>query len=165
MENTFLGFDTSSVPRVKTMGGRDHVANGNYLAAATSAVWACAASNEECCYWHLEFTILQGDFKGCEIPCRFNCQHPNPEVVKLGKGQLCYYLDCIGNTDPQSPEDMCNVPVIITVRNRKNEFTSSNGKDTVATVSEIVRFDKGKYWQPPVPKSDPQSQSDDPTHW
>ena len=164
--NSFLGFDISSIARVKTLGGRDHVANGNYLAAAISAAWLCAASNVECCYWYIIFTILEGEFKGCEIPYRFNCKHPNPEVVEIGRGQLCPYLDCIGNNDPQSTDDLCNVPVIITVRNRKSEFTGSNGKDRVATVSEIVRFESAKLWQPPVPKSDlspiaaPQTQSE-----
>ena len=163
--NSLLGFDIASTPRVKTLGGRDQVPNGNYLAAAISAAWLCAASNVACCYWYIIFTILEGEFKGCEIPYRFNCQHPNPEVVELGQGQLCHYLDCIGNTDPQGTEDLCNVPVMITVRNKKSEF-NSNGKDRVATVSEIVRFESAKLWQPPVPKSDlspiaaPQTQSE-----
>ena len=158
-KNSFLDFDISSTPRVKTMGGRDQVPNGNYLAAAISAAWMCAVSNVECCYWYFIFTILEGEFKGYEIPCRFNCKYPDPEIVELGRGQLCHYLDCIGNTDPQSEADLCNVPVMITVRNRTSKF-NSNGKDRVATVSEIVRFESAKYWQPPVPQSDPRCQDE-----
>ena len=139
--NTFLGFDPTTIARVETLGGSDQVPNGAYMAAVTFAERMVAKRNEECCYWRLRFTILDEEFKGCEIPVRFNSSHQNPEVVELGRGALCHYLDCIGNTDPQCEADLCNVPVLITVRNKKNEFTGINGKPVVATVSEIVRID------------------------
>jgi hypothetical protein len=139
-QNIFLGLDPSKVVRVETMGSRDRIPNGVYLAEATSAVKQIARSNGECTYWHLFFTILEGEFKGYGIPARFNCDHQNSEVIELGQGQLCHYLDCIGNTDPQCEADFCHVPVLITVLNKKNKF-DRNGKEVEAMVSEVRRFD------------------------
>ena len=143
MFNTFLGFDPSSVTRVKTLSGRDRVASGSYWAEVTSVERMVAKSNGHCCYWLLIFTILDGLFRGCEIPVRFNCAHQNPEVVELGRGQMAHYLDCIGVTDPQDENDLCNVPVVITVRNKMNRFTGDDGREVVTPVSEIVSIDPG----------------------
>ena len=153
--NNFLGFDPSSVTRVKTLGGRDRVASGSYLAEVTSVERMVAKSNGNCCYWLLLFTILDGLFKGCEIPVRFNCAHQNLEVVELGRGQMAHYLDCIGVTDPQNAADLCNVPVVITVRNKTSRFTSDDGKEVVATVSEIVSFDSSRGVDVTAPQDEP----------
>ena len=158
MFNDFLGFDPSAVARVETLGGRDNIPNGIYKAEVTSAVRKNARSNEGTVYWNFLFTILEGEFKGYGIPVRINCVHENPEAVELGQCQLAHYLDCIGNTDPQCEADLCHIPVLITVLNKRNEFIGRNGKQVVATVSEVIQIDPDRTLHTPVPQPEAQHQ-------
>ena len=150
--NSFLGFDPSSVTRVETLGGRDQIPNGIYKAEVTSAVRKNARSKENAAYWNFLFTILEGEYEGCGIPVRFHCENENPKAVEIGQGQLAHYLDCIGNTAPQCEADLCHIPVLITVLNKRNEFTKRNGKKN--TLSEVVQIDPDRAWHTPEPQAE-----------
>jgi len=179
MYNSFLNFDLSAARRVERMGKQDNIPNGMYKAVAKSARWRAARDSEDCCYWHLMLTILDGEYEGYSIPVRFSCMHPNPEVVEMAQGQLAHYMDCIGVTDPQNSDDLCNVPVLITVLNKRHEFTGSNGKEVDTIISEVVRFDpltirfdppapveqlESEYQIAPPAQYDPTAQTGSPLH-
>jgi hypothetical protein len=147
----FLGFDVEATSVVEVLGKIDPILNGIYRAKVTSAERRPTKQCVDCWFWLLQFTITAGEFAGRCLPFRFNIVNTNQQAEEIGRGQLCHYLHCIGNLSPNSADDLCNVPVLITVVTRKNSFTGRNDEVIEGVTNEIVRIEPCKDQAEPMP--------------
>ena len=147
----FLGFDVSSTQVVEVLGKIDPVPDGRYRVKVTSAERRVTKQCVDCWFWLLQFTIIAGEFAGRSLAFRFNIVNTNKQAEEIGRGQLCHYLNCIGNQSPQSEADLCGVPVIITVTSRKNSFTGRNDEVIEGITNEIVRIEPCRDQGEPMP--------------
>ena len=113
--------------------------NGDYTAAITNtAEKSTRAGNGS--YLELTFQILEGEFSGRNIWERLNINNPSPNAVKVSKQRLSDICKAVGIYTPNDSSELQNIPLTITVVNRKradtgemrNEIKSFAGKSAAA---------------------------------
>lgn len=102
-------------------------------------------------YLQLEFTVIDGEYKGRKIWSRLNINNPNSVAVKIAQGDLSAICRSVGVMQPRDSIELHNLPLMITVKLKKRQ-------DTGELTNEI----KG-YEPKPTPIVQPQAPTTAPT--
>lgn len=74
-------------------------------------------------YLELTFEIIDGDFKGRKVWARLNLENQNSTAVQIARSELSAICRAVGVMQPQDSIELHNLPLIITVRCKKNPET------------------------------------------
>ena len=100
---------------------------GKYLAAITESEMK-ATKKGDGSYLQLEFTVLDGDYKGRKVWDRLCINHPNDLTQKIARGNLSAICRAVGVMQPRDSVELHNIPLLITVKVKKrtdnNELTN-----------------------------------------
>jgi hypothetical protein len=111
----------------------DPIPAGKYVAAITVSEMKHTPSTHEP-YLQLEFTVLDGDYKGRKVFDRLFINHPSERVQKIERGRLSAICRAIGVMQPKDSKDLHNLELIINVKLKKS---SDNGEPT----NKIIGFE------------------------
>ena len=102
------------------------IPDGDYLAAVTkSEVKTSKAGNE---YLSLGFQILEGAKKNLWVWSNYNIGHPDHDVKRMAWGQLTVLCQAIGIDEFDETEELHDLPLIITVKNKGDNVNITNCK-------------------------------------
>ena len=100
----------------------DPLPAGKYIAAITASETK-PTKNGDGNYLQLEFTILDGEYKDRKVWDRLCLNHPNPQTVKIARGNLSALCRAVGVMQPRDSVELHNIPLQITVKFKKREDT------------------------------------------
>lgn len=80
-------------------------------------------------YLELTFEVIDGEYKGRKIWSRLNTNNPNPQAVKIAKGDLSAICRSVGVMVPRDTVELHNLPMGIDVTCRKNPDTGTITND------------------------------------
>jgi len=95
---------------------------GKYLAAITDSEMKATKAGDGS-YLQLEFTVLEGAYKGRRAWDRLCINHPNDMTQKIARGSLSAICRAVGVMQPKDSVELHNIPLIITVKLKKREDT------------------------------------------
>ena len=98
----------------------DPIPNGKYVAAITESEMK-ATKNGNGSYLQLTFTIVEGEYKNRVVWTRLNLNNPNATAVKIARSELSAICHAIGIMQPRDSAELHNVPVVISVKSRRND--------------------------------------------
>lgn len=105
---------------VEPSTGFDPIPSGKYHAViAESEMKPTRSGNGQ--YLELEFEIVEGTYKGRKIWARLNLENPNPDAVKIARGDLSAICRAVNVAQPRDSAELHNLPLTITVRCKKNQ--------------------------------------------
>jgi hypothetical protein len=78
-------------------------------------------------YLELEMTVLEGPYKDRKVWDRLCLTHPNPQTVKIARGNLSSVCRAVGILQPKDSCELHNIPMCITVKCKKRD---DNGEIT-----------------------------------
>lgn len=100
----------------------DPLPAGKYLAAITaSEMKPTKAGNGT--YLQLEFTVLEGQYKGRKTWDRLCISHPNDLTQRIARGNLSAICRAVGVMQPRDSVELHNLPLVITVKCKKRADT------------------------------------------
>lgn len=102
--------------------GFDPVPEGKYKVAITASDMK-QTNNKNGSYLELELTILEGDYKDRKVWARLNLNNPSEKAVQIARGQLSAICRAVGVMVPQDSVELHNIPLMITVKCKKNPQT------------------------------------------
>ncbi|UCC31263.1 MAG: DUF669 domain-containing protein [Phycisphaerales bacterium] len=113
------GFDANEVePAV----GFDPIPVGRYLAVITDSEMKPTKSGTGS-FLELTFQVLEGEFKERLLWTRLNLDNPNATTVRIARAELSAICRAVGVMTPKDSIDLHNVPLAITVGQRKRQDT------------------------------------------
>ncbi len=74
-------------------------------------------------YILLQFEILEGEYERRVLKSFINIVNPNPETVRIAKGQLSAICRAVGVLQPDDSSELHNIPLCITVGKKKRSDT------------------------------------------
>lgn len=74
-------------------------------------------------YLKLTFEIIEGEYNGRKLWAQLNLENPNPEAVKIARGDLSAICRAVGVMRLQDSVELHNLPLVINVRCKKNRET------------------------------------------
>ena len=107
---------------------------GKYLAIASASEMKPTKSGAGE-YLEVTFQVLDGPFKGRNVWARFNLKNSNPTTVQIARGELSAFCRATGKMTPADSAELHNIPVVITVRQKKRQ-------DTGDLTNEIKGFER-----------------------
>ncbi len=110
------GFDADDHPDT----GYDPIPAGDYEAMAVG-MEVKDTKKRDGKYIKAEFEVVSGEFKGRKVFTNFNIQNPNQTAEEIGKKQFGALCSAVGNKRPNRTEELCNIPLVITVTIRKSD--------------------------------------------
>ena len=139
----FLGsVNPFSVPAVDTLDGwSPPMPEGTYVASVIAAGERETKQCQDCKILQLVWRIEQGEFAGRRLVTRHNVIHDNPLVEVAGLGQFRRYLELIGQPNPQTEDDLCGVPLLITVDVELVTHHNRHGKTIEFEANTVKRLD------------------------
>lgn len=114
-----LDFDAN---QVEPNAGFDPIPAGKYVAMVTGSEMK-PTKNGNGSYLELELTVLEGQFKDRKLWDRLCLNHPNPQTVKIARGNLSALCRAVGVMQPKDSIELHNLPLVITVRCKKRDDT------------------------------------------
>ena len=72
-------------------------------------------------YLKLVFEITDGEFAGRKLFASINLENPNPDAVRIGRAELSAVCHAVNVLDLQDTVQLHNLPMVITVRVKKNQ--------------------------------------------
>lgn len=112
-----LNFDAN---QVEPNAGFDPIPADKYIAMVTGSEMK-PTKNGDGSYLELEFTVLEGQYKDRKVWDRLCLNHPNPQTVKIARGNLSALCRAVGVMQPKDSVDLHNLPLVITVRLKKRD--------------------------------------------
>ena len=156
--NDFLGFNPHETEAAASLEGRQEpIPNGRYRAAATSAAKK-PNKKKDGWFWEFTFSIIEGEYEGRTVACRFNLANPNEQAVAIGRSQMKRYLEAIGNVEPNDENEMLNIAVWITVICKKSSYSNREGKQVDGINNEITQIESAS----DAPKQKPETKAETP---
>ena len=113
------GFNANEVEPTTSF---DPLPAGKYLAAITASEMKPTKSGNGS-YLEMELTILEGEYKDRKVWDRLCLTHPNPQTVKIARGNLSALCRAVGMMQPKDSVELHNLPLVITVKVKKREDT------------------------------------------
>ncbi len=112
-----LNFDASQVdPSVAF----DPIPAGRYLTEITaSEMKPTKTGNGE--MLQLEFTVLDGEFKGRKVWDRLCIRHANSQTVTIAQANLSAICHAVGVLRPQDSMQLHHIPLVVTVKCKADE--------------------------------------------
>ena len=114
-----LNFDANTV---EPSTGFDPIPAGKYPAVIVESNMK-PTKNGNGQYLELTFEIIDGDFKGRKVWARLNLENQNSTAVQIARSELSAICRAVGVMQPQDSIELHNLPLIITVRCKKNPET------------------------------------------
>ena len=100
----------------------DPIPAGKYLAEiVASEVKATKAGDGS--YLQLEFTVIDGPYKGHKVWDRLCINHPNELTQRIAQGNLSAICRAVGVMQPRDSVELHNLPLVVTVKCKKREDT------------------------------------------
>ena len=72
-------------------------------------------------YLKLVFEITDGEFAGRKLFASINLENPNQDAVRIGRAELSAVCHAVNVLDLQDTVQLHNLPMVITVRVKKNQ--------------------------------------------
>jgi len=72
-------------------------------------------------YLQLEFEIQGGEYHGRKLWSRLNIENPNANAVRMARADLSAICRAVNVLTPRDSVELHNLPMVITVRCRKND--------------------------------------------
>jgi hypothetical protein len=117
------GFNASEVePAV----GFDPIPAGKYVAVITDSKMKPTKSGVGN-FLELTFQVLEGEHKGRQVWARLNLDNPNATTVKIARAELSAICRAVGVMAPKDSVELQNLPLIITVAQKKRPDTGEMG--------------------------------------
>ena len=114
-----LNFNANEVEPNK---GIDPIPAGKYNAVITeSEMKPTKSGNGQ--YLELMFEVIDGEYKGRKVWSRLNLDNPNAQAVQIARGDLSAICRAVNVIQPQDSVELHDLPLVITVRCRKNKET------------------------------------------
>ncbi|MBN1555151.1 MAG: DUF669 domain-containing protein, partial [Phycisphaerae bacterium] len=111
------GFNANEVEPTKEL---DPIPAGKYLAAITASEMKAIKSGSGN-YLELEFTVLEGEFKGRKVRDRLCLNHPKDIAQKMARGNLSAICRAVGVLQPRDSVELHNLPLVISVKCKRRE--------------------------------------------
>lgn len=109
---TQLNFDATQVAPAAAF---DPLPSDKYVAAITaSEVKPTKAGTGS--YLQLEFTVLDGEYKGRKVWDRLNLNNPNAQAVSIARSQLSAICHAVKILQVRESAQLHNIPLVITVK-------------------------------------------------
>lgn len=106
----------------------DAIPAGKYLAVITESEKK-PTKNGSGQYLQLTFQILDGPYKGRILWARLNLENPNPTTVQIARQDLSAICRAVGVMTPGDSTELHNIPLLITVRQKKRPDTGDVGNE------------------------------------
>lgn len=147
-----LNFNASEVePNI----GFQPVPAGKYIAVITDSEMKDTRSGTGR-YLQLEFEIIEGEYRGRKLWSRLNLENPNPEAVRMARGDLSAICRAVNVLTPKDSIELHNLQLEITVRcknNQDGEITNEiKGYGAQARTQAVPPPQTGSNTQPPWAK-------------
>ena len=113
------GFDANEVEPNTSF---DPLPADKYIAAITASEMKPTKKGDGS-YLQLEFTVIEGDCKDRKVWDRLCLNHPNPQTVKIARGNLSALCRAVGVMQPKDSVELHNLPLLVTVKVKKREDT------------------------------------------
>lgn len=101
---------------------------GKYVAMITDSEMKPTKANDGA-YLRLTFQVLDGPFKNRCVWARLNLQNRNQTAVQIARAELSAICRAVGVMAPKDSCELHNLPLVITVRCRKNKETGELGNE------------------------------------
>ena len=141
-----INFDASQVnPSVPF----DVLPSDKYLAEITNSEMKSTKAGDGS-YLELEFTVVDGDFRGRKVWDRLCLNHRTQKTVEIARANLSAICHATGVMQPRESSELHRIPFIITVKVRKD-------KDSDELYNEVKGYAKrAGIAAPPAPEQQTQ---------
>ncbi|MBI5864926.1 MAG: DUF669 domain-containing protein [Planctomycetes bacterium] len=102
------------------------VPSGKYLAVITESEMKPTKSGVGQ-YLQFTFQIIEGEYKTRLVWTRLNLDNPNATTVKIARAELSAICRAIGVPAPKDTVELHNIPLVITVGQKKRDDTGEMG--------------------------------------
>jgi hypothetical protein len=89
-------------------------------------------------YLELEYTILEGQYRGRKLWDRLCLNHPTPRTVEIARANLSAICHAVGILKPHDSGELHNIPFQITVRLKKVDEQMTNEVKGYAKRESII---------------------------
>lgn len=144
----FLNFDAT---QVEPSSGFSPIPAGKYVAVITDDEMK-DTRNGSGRYLQLTFEIVEGEYSGRKLWTRLNLENANMEAVKIARADLSAICRAINVMKLQDTVELHNLPMVITVRLKKN-------KETDEMQNEIKGYESKQAYAPGATASAPAAQT------
>lgn len=114
-----LNFNANEVEPSK---GIDPIPAGKYNAVIIESEMK-STKNGNGQYLELMFEVIDGEYKGRKVWSRLNLDNPNAQAVQIARSDLSAICRAVNVIQPRDSVELHNLPLVITVRCRKNPET------------------------------------------
>ena len=76
-------------------------------------------------YLELEFTVLEGEYRGRKVWERLCLNHPTQKTVEIARANLSAICHAVGIMKPRDSTELHRIPITINVKLRKDDSTGN----------------------------------------
>lgn len=128
--------------------GFEPVPAGKYLAVIIDSEMK-PTRNGSGHYLELTFEIIEGDYKNRKVWARLNLENPNPQTVQIARADLSAICRAVNVPQPRDSVELHNLPLVITVRCRKNPESGEISNDVRGYAARATAGAKASAMPPP----------------
>ena len=103
-------------------------------------------------YLEIEYTILDGDYRGRKVWDRLCLNHSTQKTVEIARANLSAVCHAVGIMKPRDSNELHHIPLMITVKARRDDGTGN-------IYNEIKGYSKRESRTPPPPTVAAQGQA------
>lgn len=149
-----LNFNSNEV---EPSAGIDAIPSGKYLAVIVDSEMKPTRSGTGQ-YLELTFEVIEGEYKNRKVWAHLNLENPNSQTVQIARADLSAICRAVNVPVPRDSAELHNLPLVITVRSRKNPESGDISNDIKgyaargvldATVKTIPAPQTGNAARPP----------------
>jgi hypothetical protein len=72
-------------------------------------------------YLEIEFTVIDGEYRGRKVWDRLCLNHPSQQTVEIARANLSAICHAVGVMRPRDSSELHNIPLVINVKVKKDE--------------------------------------------
>ena len=76
-------------------------------------------------YLELEFTVIEGEYRGRKVWERLCLNHPTPKTVEIARGNLSAICHAVGILKPRDSTELHRIPLTINVKLKRDESSGT----------------------------------------
>ena len=116
-----LNFDASQVdPSVPF----EAIPSDKYTAEITKSELKATKAGDGT-YLEIEYTVLEGEYRGRKVWDRLCLNHPTPKTVEIARANLSAICHAVGIMKPRDSNELHNIPLTINVKTRRDDSTGN----------------------------------------
>ena len=112
-----LNFDASQVDPSQPI---EAIPSDKYNVAVTKSELK-PTKNGNGSYLELEFTVLEGEYRGRKVWDRLCLNHPTPKTVEIARANLSAICHAVGVMKPRDSNELHQIPLTINVKLKKDD--------------------------------------------